>query len=222
MDLEGGVHSNMTSRERLTKALLFFSILLYYMVGYFFVAQWTANRTDMHYIGMTFEKNIPLLPSLIFAYMLLFAFQAFAYLIIDELNFFKTLLKAFYLCVTIHFIIFMIFPVQNILRPVIDPDRGWAYFCVDFYYWLDPPYNCFPSMHVSNTFLISFFLSQYKPKLSWVLYSLATLVSISVVLVKQHYIADVVAGYLVAWAVYRWVYRAEKAPLSQMGAVRVD
>jgi membrane-associated phospholipid phosphatase len=77
---------------------------------------------------------------------------------------------------------------------------------VDFYYWLDLPYNCFPSLHVSNVFLVSFFMQRFKKGMGWILFPLSTLVAVSVVLVKQHYIADVVAGIFVGWFVYRQVF----------------
>jgi membrane-associated phospholipid phosphatase len=113
--------------------------------------------------------------------------------------------------VTLHFVIFLVFPVEYHLRPDVDPERGWAYLLVDFYYWLDLPYNCFPSLHVSNVVLVSFFMERFKKGMGWFLHPLAALVAVSVVLVKQHYIADVVAGYFVGWFVYRQIFIDSKA-----------
>ena len=39
------------------------------------------------------------------------------------------------------------------------------------------------------------------------MYVIAFFVAVSVVLVKQHYIADAVAGCLVAWVSYVWEFR---------------
>src|SRR5262249_6337477 len=89
---------------------------------------------------------------------------------------------------------------------------GWAYLLVDFYYWLDLPYNCFPSLHVSNVFLVSFFLRKFKKGMGWILFPLSFLVAFSVVCVKQHYVADVLAGMFVGWFVYRQVFTGALRP----------
>lgn len=196
----------MILRERLAKNGLFFFALAYYLSGYLLINEMTAGRTRLFRLDFAFEKDLPFWPALIFAYLLEFAFFAVAYLAVDDLPFFKKIAQATILCVTIHFIVFLAFPVEYHLRPVVDPDQGWAYRLVDFYYWIDLPYNCFPSLHVSNVFLVSFFMQKFRPGLGWILHPLALLVAVSVVMVKQHYVADVAAGFFVGWFVYRQVF----------------
>src|SRR5262249_40872373 len=124
----------------------------------------------------------------------------------DDLEFFKKVVGSVALCVSLHFLIFLVFPVEYRLRPEVNADQGWAYLLVDFYYWLDLPFNCFPSLHVSNVFLVSFFMQRFTKGMGWILFPLSTLVAFSVVLVKQHYVADVVAGFFMGWFVYRQVF----------------
>jgi len=204
----------MTTRDRLLKTKEFLVIQAYYVGVYFIIAELTRFRTDIHHIAFPFEKNIPLLPALIFAYFMNFCVLAFAYVFVEDLAFFRKMVKAFFIGTTIHFIIFLAFPVEYNLRPVVNPDQGWAYFLVYFYYWMDPPYNCFPSMHVSNCFLVAFLMHRYRSWLSWILHPIAISVAVSVVLVKQHYVVDVVAGFLVAWGVNAWVFRKETVIIS--------
>lgn len=201
----------MTIRDRLKKNALFFSILIYYLVGYFVMNELTARRRVFYHLDLPFEKSIPLLPALIFAYLLEFVFFAVAYLMVDDLKYFKKIVMSVFVCVTLHFVIFAAFPVEYHLRPEVNADQGWAYLLVDFYYWLDLPYNCFPSLHVSNVFLVSFFMERYKKGIGWILFPLSFLVAFSVVCVKQHYVADVVAGAFVGWFVYRQVFIESKA-----------
>ncbi len=61
-------------------------------------------------------------------------------------------------------------------------------------------------MHVSNAFLVAFILNHYRKGWGWVFQPLAILVAVSVVLVRQHYIVDALAGALVGWGVYRYVF----------------
>lgn len=196
----------MSVRDRLTKNALFFFILVYYLGGYFLLNEATGRRAVIYHLDLPFEARLPLYPALIFAYLLEFFFMGLAYLMVDDLAFFKKIVLAVFVCVSLHFVIFLVFPVEYHLRPAVDPDRGWAYMLVSFYYWLDKPYNCFPSLHVSNVFLISFILQKFRPGMGIFLFPLSLLVAFSVVMVKQHYIADVVAGFFVGWFVYRQVF----------------
>lgn len=198
----------MTQRDRFIKTLFFFEVMAYYLGGYFLINLLTARRDLVFHIALPFEKDLPFLPALIFAYLLIFGFLAFTYIFVDDLSFFKKIVRAFLLCITIHFAIFLLFPVEYALRPDVDPNQGWAYQIVHFFYWLDLPYNCFPSMHISNAFLVAFALQRYRPGLGWIFFPLAALVAISVVLVKQHYIADVVAGFFVAWLIGTRTFKA--------------
>ncbi len=201
----------MTERDHLTKTFLFLAIMTYYLGGYLAINWFTTQRGIGFQLALPFEKNLPFYPALIFAYMLIFGFLVFTYLYVNNLAFFKKIVWAFVICLTIHFTFFLLFPVEYTLRPTIDPELGWAYRIVHFYYWLDHPYNNFPSLHISNAFLIAFALNRYRRGLGWILHPLAILVAISVVLVKQHYIADVVAGFAVGLGVYALIFHRKSA-----------
>lgn len=214
----------MSLRDRVHKTLYFIAIGSYFIGGYTIINLLSSKKAILYHLDLPFESKIHLYPALIFAYVLEFAFMGFGYLAIDDLEFFKRAVKAFFVCATIHFFVFAAFPVEYGLRPVVNPDLGWAYYLVDFYYWLDLPYNCFPSLHVSTVFLVSFFMNKYRPGIGWILYPLASLVAVSVVLVKQHYVADVVSGFFVAWFSYQQVFgeRESLASAIEPLAARAD
>ncbi|MBI4373452.1 MAG: phosphatase PAP2 family protein [Deltaproteobacteria bacterium] len=195
----------MTRRDRFTKGALFFSILIYYIGGYFLIGRLVSSRDDIHQLALPFEEKIPFVPGMIFAYILVFAFTASSYVAVDNLPFFKKIVKSFFLCVTIHFVFFLLFPVEYVLRPTL-PYEGWLNKFIVYYYWVDPVYNCFPSLHVSNVFLVTFLFERYRRGSRKFLLPWAILVAVSVVLVKQHYILDVISGIFVAWVGYRVVF----------------
>ncbi len=197
----------MTIREKLLKTKEFLLIMTYYLGGYFIIAEVTSYRSDIHTLALPFEKDIPLYPAFIFAYLMNFGLLAFAYVFVEDLQYFRRMVKSFFISTTIHYVVFLIYPVQYTLRPDIDPNQGWAYFLVYFYYFIDPPYNCFPSMHVSNCWLVAFLIHRYHKKVGYLMYVIAFFVAVSVVLVKQHYIADAVVGSFVAWIAYVWEFR---------------
>ena len=196
----------MTNRDLLQKTALFGLVMLYYLGGYFLINEYTASVAHRYTLALPYESQIPFVPQLIFGYMLIFFVLSFTYAIVTDMDFFKKVVQAFLLCITIHFVIFLLFPVEFTLRPLVDPTQGLVYRVVHFYYWLDLPFNAFPSMHISNCFLVAFILHRYRPALSWFITPIAILVAVSCVLVKQHFIADVVAGLGVAWFCYYWIW----------------
>jgi membrane-associated phospholipid phosphatase len=75
----------------------------------------------------------------------------------------------------------------------------------------------FPSSHAANSFSLALFLSGIYPRLRWLLYSFAMIVSFSRIAVGVHYPLDVLFGALTGVlaalliaAVYRWVVRKYK------------
>lgn len=74
---------------------------------------------------------------------------------------------------------------------------------------MDSPNNCAPSLHVSSVYLASFvFLDEQKSKFKW-FFSWATLIALSTLTTKQHYLIDVVTGLGMAGIFYyvfhKWI-----------------
>jgi membrane-associated phospholipid phosphatase len=65
---------------------------------------------------------------------------------------------------------------------------------------LDPPGNVFPSLHVAHTTMLSLLLIRDRPVLGRVALVMATLLALSTLTTKQHFLADVVSGYVLAFA----------------------
>lgn len=81
--------------------------------------------------------------------------------------------------------------------------------------WLvipDPISYSFPSSHATIAFAMAYVLSQYEPKLRWVLYSLATLIASSRVYLGVHYPSDVVAGAILGVAIGYGILAVKKFP----------
>jgi membrane-associated phospholipid phosphatase len=101
----------------------------------------------------------------------------------------------------IAFAVYLAFPMPY-PRPALTLDGFWGQLLA-FEWSFDEPRNTFPSLHVAFGWLIYFALRGEAPRWRpWLLF-LAVAISISTVLVKQHFIADVGSGALLAWVSWR-------------------
>ena len=69
---------------------------------------------------------------------------------------------------------------------------------------IDPPGNVFPSLHVAHTTMLALLLLEDRRRLGLVTLVMATALAISTLTTKQHFIADVISGYLLAFF-GRWI-----------------
>jgi membrane-associated phospholipid phosphatase len=69
---------------------------------------------------------------------------------------------------------------------------------------IDPPGNVFPSLHVAHTTMLALLLLKDRPRLGLLTLAMATALALSTLTTKQHFVADVIAGYLLAFF-GRWI-----------------
>lgn len=69
-------------------------------------------------------------------------------------------------------------------------------------YGADPPFNCFPSIHVAHSFVSAFALARVHRPVGIAAICAAALVGLSTLFTKQHYVLDVAAGILLAGVAY--------------------
>jgi hypothetical protein len=62
----------------------------------------------------------------------------------------------------------------------------------------DPPYNCFPSIHVAHSFVSALACFRVHRGVGIAALLCASLVALSALFIKQHYVLDVIAGILLA------------------------
>ena len=76
-------------------------------------------------------------------------------------------------------------------------------------YSADPPFNCFPSLHVAHSFVSALACYRLSRPLGLACSVAALMVALSTLFTKQHYVLDVVAGIglaLVAYSLFLWRY----------------
>lgn len=116
---------------------------------------------------------------------------------------------------TIALIIYTVFPNGIQIRPELDPGKNLFCLMTSWIYQADTATNVFPSLHSYTSVLFIFFIRRTKAcqKHKW-LHPLSVMISLSIVastvLLKQHCVLDMVAGSVMASAMYKIVYASDE------------
>lgn len=185
-----------SKKERCSKLNWFLFMLGYFTAGYL-VINWVSSRRITFYdVSFWFEEKIPFIPIFIFGYILVYLSIVLVYVTIKDIGDWRRTIVSFLLVTSLAYIIFLLFPVQMTMRPDLTGFGGISYTVTRYYYIIDLPYNCFPSLHVIYPALAILISWRHYHTMRWIFVVMALIVAASVVLVKQHYLADVVAGFV--------------------------
>ena len=184
------------------KMIALILVVAFYTAGYLGLNYYTIGSLKFYDVSMAWEAHIPFYEIFVFAYAFVYVLVIILILAINDDKFMNQAVKAYLLNSCIHFIIFYFFPVRMELRPEVIPDGTFVTEFAAFWFWLDKPTTLFPSAHVSMSFLSAFFTYRINKKLGWFCIVCAAIVSVSVLLMKQHYVADVVAGFILCCFVF--------------------
>lgn len=176
---------------------------------------------DYYLIHSPLDDYIPFIEYFIVPYLFWFAFM-----LITGLYFFFTDKTEFYrlaafLCtgMTLFLIICTIFPNGQHLRPTSFERDNLFVDLVKMVYEKDTPTNVLPSIHAFNSIGIciavahSKSLKQHK-RLRYLAYSIASLIILSTVFLKQHSITDVIAAVVMAAVIYPFIYVVQEKNIS--------
>ena len=152
------------------------------------------------------EARIPFLPIFEYLYVLTFFVPVLLIVTVGTYERFRRLMRALGIALAVAFSTYLLFPVYFERRPLaVSSLHTWL---LSLQY-LDKPYNDFPSLHVTLSWL-AVHASQVSRGSRIALVLVATGISISTVFVKQHYVVDVVFGYVLAWGA--WTLAAVARP----------
>ncbi|MCA9771768.1 MAG: phosphatase PAP2 family protein [Myxococcales bacterium] len=181
---------------------------MFYLFGYGFVNKVNSGRTTFFDLALPGETSLPFIPAFIYVYCVPFVMigvAMFACPLADR-RLFHRVVGTLTLNVVISFFCFLTMPTQMFYRAELPAEpTSLSLAMVQWFYGTDRPNNCFPSMHVSLMVIAAWALSAIWPRHRWLYWTLTVGVMASVVLVKQHYIADAVAGFALGTALH-WMF----------------
>lgn len=199
--LTGVLPSDGREKTILTALLCLWTFGGYYLIGLTFDATQGAS------LNTPLDDAIPFWPVFMFAYEGVYTALLYPLFTVRCQRLFRRVAWGYFWVATVSIVIWALFPVAALdLRPDVtgldtSVFHNWG---LRVNYALDPPLNLFPSLHVAIATLAA--LSAYKARpLFGVLGAVgAVLITVSTMLVKQHFVADAVAGIILALVVYRF------------------
>ena len=188
--------SVLMRRASLERAILTVGLAIFFSAGYFGVG---ASRDSQHARDLkTFlDDHIPFIAASVWTYLLIFPSALLPLFVVRCQRLFRRTAVAYAIVITVSLFCFAFFPVtSSALRAnsaMLDLGRasGWA---VATLYAIDPPYNLFPSLHLSIAVLAAFAVWKAARRYGLAAFVTLAVVAASVCTVKQHVVLDVVGG----------------------------
>lgn len=200
----------MTRTERIEKRNWFLLLIGFFTAGYLGTNYLASQSAYFFNVSFSFEDKIPFIPEFIVGYAGVYVAMLVAYFVIGNILDWRRAVVSFLIAMSVAYVIFLSFPVKMTMRPDIAGQSGLFIWLTKLFYTVDNTANCFPSLHVACPTLASIVLWNNHRKTSIGMFFVAAIVAISVILVKQHYIADVISGALLAVAAYFVSIKTEK------------
>ena len=196
------------SRARLKSMVFWGGICVLFCLTVYLGTNEIASNMERHY-GMyfDFEKDIPLVPWMIYIYASFHLLLALNFFIIKDPKVIKAFTISLMASSFIAALVFLSFPGELGFSRV-DGTAGYEAM-YSFLHKIDHPHNLYPSLHITFSVLTAFAMfDQTRSKLfhgfllSWVF-----LICCSVVFVHQHHLFDIFTGLILSFIVIKYVYR---------------
>jgi membrane-associated phospholipid phosphatase len=196
--------ASLLTGSRAERAWLTLSVAGLFVAGYFGVSA-TVSPARARTLGTAIDASIPFVAGTVWLYLLVFPASLLPLFVVRSQTLFRRAMAAYAVAIAASLVLFAAIPVTSVgLR--VDPAsldrRQFSSWAVAQLYAIDPPFNLFPSLHLSIATLSA--LAAWKARRLWGAVALGgvSLIAISIATVKQHFVVDALGGALLAGIVY--------------------
>lgn len=183
-------------KERLERVAITVGLATFFIAGYFGVGYSTKLERAQE-MSSAIDDQIPFIANSVWVYLLVFPAALIPLFVVRCPRLFRRTALAYAAVIAISLTCFVIFPVTSARLRVqaelldLTHPSNWA---VSVLYYLDPPYNLFPSLHLSIASLAAFSAWKAARVTGMFAFLGLGLIAISVCTVKQHVVLDVFGG----------------------------
>jgi hypothetical protein len=183
MDPEPSFKQTVVERVALT-----FALTTFFIAGYFGVGLW-GNLARARALVLPLDRNIPFVAHSVWVYLWVFPFALLPLFIVRCPRLLRRTALAYALALTVSLICFIAFPITSVhlraSQEMLDMacPSDWA---VSILYAIDPPYNLFPSLHLSIAALAAFSVWKATRPYGVAVFVGVGFIGVAVCTVKQH------------------------------------
>jgi membrane-associated phospholipid phosphatase len=151
------------------------------------------------FLRTAFDQSLPVVPIFVVPYVSLqpFIYASLVIFLLFRARIFQSAVLSMIVTFLVSYLFFA-FAQTFVDRPVLSGQDVFTSM-VRGVYAGDHPFNDFPSLHVSTSTIIAIHWWRFSRKFSWPLIIWAGLIALSTVMVKQHYVADIAGGLILAF-----------------------
>lgn len=182
---------------------------------YIFIPELMPPETR-HLPELPLDRALPLIPAwaLVYGALYLFLILLPIFVVRDDEHIRRTVFAYLLIWISAYLFFFIFYPTAA-PRPARVIGEGFAMWGLRALYGSDPPYNCFPSLHVAHSFVSALTVVPVHRGVGVFAVFSAILVAMSTLFTKQHYVVDVIAGVFLAFvacAIFLRNVRQEQIP----------
>ncbi len=161
-------------------------------------------QSDYHVFNFGIDNSIPFIPQFIIIYNLFYPFLFITFLIVfnkDKKTYDKNIIAGI-MSYLIDNIIFLLYHVEMIRPDITNINMDFiTRFIIELTYKFDnPAINCLPSIHCLFCYQSIYSIIKchnLNLKYKWILSIIAILIIVSILLVKQHYVIDMITAFII-------------------------
>ncbi len=193
------------------KWLMLISALAFNIAGYLGINRLSSSRGLGYSVAIPLDFQIPYIKYFSPFYSIVYLVPVVTFFIIwRNYELVRGAYRAFLGAAALCFVIYWWFPVEFTDRYLLSPPYDFFENVVHFIYWIDRPFNCFPSLHVALVFISVQAIERFNARLVPWFFALATIITLSTLFIRQHYILDLVSGIALAYAM-GWIFLPKKS-----------
>lgn len=169
---------------------------------YIFIADMLTLGRTLHAPEVAFDRLVPLRPGWALVYGSLYLFLiVLPVFVVRQKEPLRRTVQAYLMVWITAYVFFLAYPTLA-PRPDIVTGDGFGVWGLRALYSSDPPYNCFPSLHVAHSFVSAFACYRVHRGVGIAASLCALLIGVSTLYTKQHYVLDVIAGIFLSCVAY--------------------
>ncbi|MFN7132830.1 MAG: phosphatase PAP2 family protein [Myxococcales bacterium] len=186
--------------------------------GYFLIGA-TVDPARIRTVPELVEPLLPLVPATVFLYLCVHPLTLMPYFVVDDARAYQRLLLGHLFIVTVSLVCWSAFPVTAV-RPELPAGEGLSLWTLGVIYGTDPSVNCLPSTHCAMALFSALALREVFPRLgNWAIAS-AYGIALTTLLLKQHYLLDVITGLSLAYGA--WLLARKLVPVDVQQPLLLD